>query len=168
MAKMFDPALNFIHQPTLSANDELVWLFPEGASATFVRNDAVVLTTGRLQKAASPVAAGPLVGFADQDKTGTTDALIRVRVPRSTDVYVGFYQSDDTFATADVNAVGFDIMNQSGALWRIDQDVTSNPKVVILGIVDQVMLENRIQQGAAVVGTPVYCKFRNGTVLFCT
>jgi hypothetical protein len=158
MALTFDQTKNFIHQPSYSTGNELVWLFPEASGATFVANDAVIFSSGQL--VVGTTGAVDLVGFSEIAATGTQGALVRVRVIRPTDVYVGWYQSDDTPAAADLNSTGFELIKPSAGVWRVDQDTTTNPKVLILGRANlPVVRENLIAEAASSAGGAVYCKF---------
>jgi hypothetical protein len=142
--------------------DELVLTLPEGAAQSFKSGDPVILSSGKVivhSAAASAVLGAVLgLGIADQDASGTTDNPIRVRIPRPGDLYNMNYQSDDTPAVADLNPTGFDLIRGASGTGQlfVDQDTTSNPKVVVL-----VSSDPDLPLGASSAGGPVVVRIKN-------
>lgn len=142
--------------------DELVLTLTEGAGQTFKSGDPVILSSGKVivHSAAAGAVLGAVLGLgiADQDASGVTDNPIRVRIPRPGDLYLMSYQSDDTPAVADINPTGFDLIRGSAGTGTVfvDQDTTTNPKVVVVGSADP-----DLPLGASAAGGPVLVRIKN-------
>jgi hypothetical protein len=153
--------IGFSYVPDKQGDEGLVLHFKEGAAQTFKKGEPLQLSSGKVViAAASPMGANALLGFAEKDASGVTDTVVPVRICRPGDVFNAHYESDDTFADADINTTGFDIKRKaSGTVWCIDQDTVTNPKFLVLGTAE---LDAR-GLFLPTAGGPVYVKVKQST-----
>jgi len=117
-------------------SDGLVQEFEEGSAQTFGAGSPVILSSGQVVQAVALNAVlgnVVLVGFALRAASGVQGTRLPVRIARPNDVYIVKMESDDTFAAADVELVGFELKRTSTGDVVVDKDTVSNPKVLILG-----------------------------------
>jgi len=161
-------------------DEGLVLPFEEGASQTFKAGDLVKLSAGAIITCGTNLAAQVAVGMALKPATGVTGAIIPVRVIRKSDVWSGRYQSDDTFAVADVTGgTGFDLVTEGASAageWVIDQDDAAPANARIFGSMEwsgagtSLNAEDKTLVGntnlAATAGGPVVFRFSQAATVF--
>lgn len=153
----------FKYHSTYQGDEGLVLPFQEGASQTFKQGEAVKLSSGKII-VATEASADVILGFALRDATGTTDSFISVQVIRQSDVFIMDYETDDTFAIADVgNATGFGAKRTSNK-WMVNQDNVTAAQVVfhVLGSLEYDVTGKLV----ASAGGPAYVRFNPSNIEF--
>jgi hypothetical protein len=112
--------------------------YPEAASQSFKAGHLVILSSGKVTKAASDPAANTILGIAAQAATGTTDSPIGVYVADVTSEYIAHVEASAVTAVTDIG-VGYGIvLDGTYDVFRVDKSDTTNKKVVITEILDAV------------------------------
>ena len=157
----------FTYVPAYMGDEGLVVQFTEGASQSFKAGDPVILSSGKIIAATQTVsdldADQVLVGFAQKNATGVTDAACKVRVIRpSTDVFIVNLDPTATAGTFVTTMVGAPIsISQVGTEWFADGDVTADAYIVPLASAEWGSIGL-----AATVGGPIYVKFLEANTIF--
>jgi hypothetical protein len=113
--------------------------FLEGAAQTFKVGAVVVLTAGKLVKAATaPVAA--IVGIAAEAASGVTDRKIGVLVADEIGEFQGRVQDTGALALAQVGAQYGLVLDSVGGkdIFRVNVSDTTNKAVVVTELIDAV------------------------------
>lgn len=166
--------------PAFYGDEGLVLPFEEGATQSFKAGDLVILSSGAIVTAGTNLAAQVAVGMALKPATGVTGAIIPVRVIRKSDVWAGRYQSDDTFAVADVvPTTGFDLVTEGAVAageWVINQDDATPGSARIMTSMEwsgggtSLNAEDKTLVGntnlAATAGGPVVFRFAQAATVF--
>lgn len=116
---------------TISGGPPLIKHFPEAASQTFKKGDWLKLSSGQVVPAADDeTAAGTLLGIADQDATGSTNAAVRVAVADGNTMF-SMNIKTGTLTSADLGKVcAIDLTSTN---WTIDVADVTGGGLVIMG-----------------------------------
>lgn len=112
--------------------------FPEGASQSFKRGHLVILSSGKLVKAASDPSANTVVGVAAEDASGVTDRKIGVYVGTEDAEFVGRVQNTQATAITQVGAQYGVVLDATYDIFRVDIGETSTKVVTVTEILDTV------------------------------
>lgn len=110
--------------------------FPEGASQSFKRGHLVVLSSGKLVKAASDPTANTVVGVAAEAASGVTDTKIGVYVADEQAEFVGRVQDAQATAITQVGAQFGVVLDATYDIFRVDISDTTNKRVTVTEMVD--------------------------------
>lgn len=167
---------NIKYVPAYYGDQGLVLPFIEGASQSFAADDPVKLSSGSIVATAVPPTSDVILGFAQKAATGVTGAVIPVRVIRPSDVYEAHFDLDDTFTAADVGTKYGIKRAVTGGYWVVDQDDTTNVKVVVLGSEEWTRGTANLNSEspfsattgvlAATVSGPIYVRFMEAAIEF--